>query len=79
MTKPLDALQTAIGKPVTVALRPRSEVRGVLDGFDPHMNLVLSQASRTVEGEEVSKHARTVVRGDSVVYISRIEAGDAGR
>ncbi len=79
MTKPLEALQTAIGKPVTVALRSNADVRGVLDGFDPHMNLVLSQATRVSEGGAQSKHARTVVRGDSVVYISRIEADDSGR
>lgn len=75
MTKPLDALQTAIGKPVTVALRSETEVRGILEGFDPHMNLVLSGAGGG--GETGSK--RTVLRGDGVVYISRIEAGEPGR
>ena len=79
MQKPLQILQAAIGKPVAVALRSSSEVRGVLDGFDPHLNLVIKDAQELESGKEVARHPMTVVRGDSVAYISRIEADDGSR
>jgi small nuclear ribonucleoprotein len=70
MRKPLQVLQDALGKPVTVELRGQVQVLGVLDGFDPHMNLVLKKAHETHEGEPEESHETTLLRGDSVIYIS---------
>ena len=41
MMKPLSVLNQAVGKNVMVELKGRKEYRGVLDGYDPHMNVVL--------------------------------------
>lgn len=70
MKKPLQVLQGAIGKPVNVELRSAVEFRGVLDGYDPHMNIVLKGAREFHAGKEVGSHPATVLRGDNVIYIT---------
>jgi len=79
MMKPLQVLQNALGKTVAVELRGQTEFRGTLDGFDPHMNLVLKQAKEFAEGKAVAEHATTIVRGDNVILISRNEADETTR
>jgi len=68
--KPLNVLSDSLGKNVIVEIRGKKEYRGVLDGYDPHMNLVLRDAELIVEGVSAGKTALTIVRGDSVIYIS---------
>ena len=70
MERPLDTLKTSIGARVIVTLRGGREYRGLLDGFDPHMNLVLKQAEEFLNGEAVGKAQVQIIRGDNVVYIS---------
>jgi small nuclear ribonucleoprotein len=70
MIKPLSVLNKAMGSRVIVELRGRLEYRGVLDGYDPHMNLVLKGAEELHDGEKVRTHETTVLRGDSVIYIA---------
>ena len=70
IVKPLDSLKQAIGKNVIVVLKGKREYRGVLDGYDPHMNLVLKNAEELVSGESVGRTATIIVRGDNVIYIS---------
>ncbi|MGA1848567.1 MAG: LSM domain-containing protein [Thermoplasmatota archaeon] len=68
--KPLNALNKALSSRVIVELRAGREFRGVLDGYDLHMNLVLRNAEEIVDGEVVSRADTTIVRGDNVIYIS---------
>ncbi len=68
--KPLSVLNQTINSHVIVELKARREYRGVLDGYDPHMNLVLKNAEELIGGEVVRKHDVTIVRGDNVIYIS---------
>lgn len=70
MIKPLHRLNQSLNSPVIVELRAGREFRGVLEGFDPHMNLVLKNAEELVNRETVGKAELTVVRGDNVIYIS---------
>ena len=70
IVKPLDIMKQAIGKNVIVVLKGKREYRGVLDGYDPHMNLVLKNAEELVSGESVGRTATIIVRGDNVIYIS---------
>lgn len=70
MLKPLSVLNKTMGSRVIVELRGRVEYRGVLDGYDPHMNLVLKSCEELHDGEKVRTHEMTVLRGDSVIYIS---------
>ena len=70
MKKPLQVLDESRGKNVIAHLRGNREYRGVLDGYDPHMNLVLKAADEYLDGEKKRRLDTVIVRGDNVVYIS---------
>ena len=70
MNKPLSVLGLSANKNVIVELKGKREYRGVLDGYDPHMNLVLKNAEEFYNGESVRKISLVIVRGDNVIYIS---------
>jgi small nuclear ribonucleoprotein len=70
MQKPLMVLNQAINSQVIVELKGNREYRGVLDGYDPHMNIVLKNAEELVNNEVKRKLNVTIVRGDNVIYIS---------
>jgi len=71
MTKrPLDILDLVLNRqPVLVSLKGGREIRGILQGYDVHMNLVLDKAEE-VENGQVQKVGTLIVRGDNVIYIS---------
>jgi small nuclear ribonucleoprotein len=68
--KPLNILNQAMNSRVIVELRSNREYRGVLDGYDPHMNLVLRNVEELEEGKVLRKLSIAIVRGDNVIYIS---------
>jgi len=70
MVKPLHVLHESLNKPVLVAMKGGKEYRGVLDGYDQHMNLVLKNAEEIINGESRGIHNVVIVRGDNVIYIS---------
>ncbi len=68
--KPLAVLNKSINQQVIVELKGKRGYRGVLDGYDPHMNLVLRNAEEIHDSQVVRKLETTIVRGDNVIYIS---------
>ncbi|MCD6383219.1 MAG: small nuclear ribonucleoprotein [Thermoplasmata archaeon] len=68
--KPINMLNSSLNSRVIVELKGGREYRGVLDGFDPHMNLVLKEAEEYRGGELLRKSHLAIVRGDNVIYIS---------
>ncbi|MFP4170048.1 MAG: LSM domain-containing protein [Methanomassiliicoccales archaeon] len=70
MNKPLSVLNQAISKHVIVELKAHREYRGILEGYDPHMNLVLRNVEEFIRDESIRKMDQTIVRGDNVIYIS---------
>ncbi len=70
MQKPLNMLNQNLNNKVLVELKARREYRGILEGYDPHMNLVLKNAEEYVDKELKRKLDLAIVRGDNVVYIS---------
>jgi small nuclear ribonucleoprotein len=68
--KPLDVLQQSLHKRVLVEVKGGHSFRGVLDGFDQHLNIVLSSVEEVVKDEVTSHPGATLLRGDSIVYIS---------
>ncbi len=70
MMKPLSVIQSSVGKNVIVEMKGKREYRGVLDGYDPHMNVVLKNAEERVDVVAKRKLSIAIVRGDNVIYIS---------
>jgi len=70
MTKPFDLLTTALGKNVLVKLKSGLELRGVLQAYDPHLNLSIKDAEELKDGETSKKLGSILVRGDTIVYVS---------
>ncbi len=68
--RPLDVLNKALQTPVLVRLKGGREFRGILNGYDIHMNLVLQNAEEIQKGEVVRKLGSVVIRGDTVVFVS---------
>ena len=68
--KPLNILNQSINNRVIVELKAGREYRGVLEGYDPHMNLVLKNVEEVTKGEVRRTLPQTIVRGDNVIYIS---------
>ena len=68
--RPLNVLNQSMNNRVIVELKAKREYRGILDGYDPHMNLVLRSVEEVQDGQVKRTLERTIVRGDNVIYIS---------
>jgi len=69
--RPLDALNAARGKRVIVELKNKKQVVGVLEAFDIHINVVLTDAEeRDENGQTARKIGKVFVRGDMIVFVS---------
>lgn len=76
--EPLDLIRYQLDEFVLVKLRGAREMKGKLQGYDSHCNMVLSDAQETIYGEKeedtvVKKTEMVFVRGDSVILISPVE------
>ena len=65
MERPLDALSALKGKEVNVLLKDGTNLKGKLEAFDIHTNIVLSEAT-----SGSNKVGQIFVRGDMVTYIN---------
>ncbi|MCD6511227.1 MAG: RNA-binding protein [Thaumarchaeota archaeon] len=65
----IKVLDESIGKVVLIKLKGNRMVRGVLQGFDQHMNLLLENSEDLTDGSAKSL-GTIIVRGDNVVMIS---------
>ncbi|MFA4907916.1 MAG: LSm family protein [archaeon] len=68
--RPFDLLNEAIGKEVLVILKEAISIRGTLQAFDVHMNVVLENAEELLDGKTKTKYNKLIVRGDNVLLIS---------
>jgi len=66
----IKVLDESLGKVVMIKLRDAKVIRGVLRGFDQHMNLVLEEAAETNQDGKSDNLGTIVVRGDNVIMIS---------
>ncbi|PKL63405.1 MAG: RNA-binding protein [Methanomicrobiales archaeon HGW-Methanomicrobiales-2] len=68
--RPLDILDQVLNRqPVIISLKGGREIRGILQGYDVHMNLVLDKAEEETDGT-AQKLGTLIVRGDNVIYIT---------
>lgn len=66
----MQILEESLGRTVLIRLRGGRSLRGRLQGFDQHLNLVLEEAEDLTNAEEAKKLGLIIVRGDNVVMIS---------
>ncbi len=74
MERPIDVLNNAKGKRVLIKLKKGSEISGILQAMDLHLNMWLEAAEQVSEGEKV-KLGTILIRGDNILYVSP-EKGD---
>ena len=72
MNRTLEILDKALDKRVIIKLKYNKEFRGILKGFDQHLNLILDAAEEVLNAEEqtIKNLGQIILRGDSVVMIS---------
>ena len=63
-------LEESLGKLVLLRLRGNRSLRGKLQGFDQHMNLVLEDANDITHPDDIQSLGTIIVRGDNVIIIS---------
>ncbi len=63
-------LEESVGKVVLVKLRGNKSIRGKLQGFDQHMNLLLGDAEDTSNSDKTDRLGTIILRGDNVIIIS---------
>ncbi|MCW4039506.1 MAG: LSm family protein [Candidatus Bathyarchaeota archaeon] len=63
-------LEESLGKLVLLRLRGNRSLRGKLQGFDQHMNLVLEDANDITHPDDIQNLGTIIVRGDNVIIIS---------
>ncbi|GBC68681.1 hypothetical protein HRbin01_00365 [archaeon HR01] len=66
----LKILSKSLGNMVLVRLRNGKMLRGLLQGYDQHMNIVLDDADEIVDENNANKLGTIVVRGDNIIMIS---------
>jgi small nuclear ribonucleoprotein len=70
--RPLNVLQKATTKQVSVRLKSEIEYRGKMSNIDPYMNLILVDAEEFENGQKKANYGKVVIRGNNVLFI-RIE------
>jgi len=63
-------LEESLGKSVVIRLRGGKSIRGKLQGFDQHLNLVLEKAEDVTDVNNTKELGLIIVRGDNVIMIS---------
>ena len=68
--KPLDLIHSSLEKNVLVELRGNRVFRGVLKGYDQHLNLVMADTEELSNDEVFRRIGYIVIRGANVVYVA---------
>ncbi|MBA7655633.1 MAG: hypothetical protein KAT57_03195 [Candidatus Lokiarchaeota archaeon] len=76
--RPIDYLKSSINKVILIKVKRNRLFRGILIGFDEHLNLYLEETTQLFEYQDDEGNIREehetlgdiVVRGDNVIFIS---------
>jgi small nuclear ribonucleoprotein len=65
----VQVLKENIGKRIMIKLKGDKIVKGILEKFDQHMNLILSDATEYKNNQE-TKLGNLLLKGDNIIIIS---------
>ena len=68
--RPTQALGASLNRKVRVVLSTGLVYTGLLDGYDPHLNIVLRRAQEWRGQQLVVRLERIILRGDNVIYVT---------
>ncbi|MBI2970975.1 MAG: small nuclear ribonucleoprotein [Candidatus Aenigmarchaeota archaeon] len=69
MERPIDVLNNAKGKRVLIKLKKGTEISGILQAMDLHLNMWLENAEQ-ISDEKKTMLGTVLVRGDNIIYVS---------
>ncbi len=69
MDRPIDVLNNAKGKRVLVKLKNKTEISGILQAMDLHLNMWLDDAEQITDTEKI-KLGTVLVRGDNILFVA---------
>lgn len=72
MNRPIDVLNNAKGKRILIKLKKGTEISGVLQALDLHLNMWLEEAEQ-IEEDKKTTLGTVLVRGDNILYASPVE------
>ena len=80
--RPIDYLESSVNKVILIKVKRNRLFRGVLGGFDEHLNLYLEGTSQIFEYQDEDGNIREehenlgsiVVRGDNVIFVNLANA-----
>ncbi len=72
-SRPIDILNKAKGKSVVIKLKNKSQITGTVQAFDMHINMWIDDAEMTDVDGNITKMGKTLVRGDSIIYVSPVQ------
>ena len=61
-----DILEKNLGETILVRLKNRRRLRGKIDGFDEHLNLILNDAEYLGHASHLKKLGSIILRGDNI-------------
>jgi len=66
----VNLLNEFINKPILIKLRNNHTIKGTLQTFDDHMNLVLEKSDDIISEKEVENLGKIILRGDNILIIA---------
>ncbi|KAI9216046.1 U6 snRNA-associated Sm-like protein LSm6-like protein [Blastocladiella britannica] len=75
-SSPSEFLGALVGSQVAIKLNSGIEYRGRLTCLDGYMNIVLEETQEFSDGQCTGSYGDAFVRGNNVLYISRISQPD---
>lgn len=71
--RPFDLLNKVVGQQVLIRLKNGTDIRGRVQSFDVHMNIVLENTEELEEGGSVkAKLGVILLRGGNILFISPV-------
>lgn len=69
----IKVLSDSLHKKVLIRLKGGKRIRGSLEGFDQHMNLLLNNGEELQDDGSFKQLGSVIIRGDNVILISPIK------